>query len=345
MNSKTGNSGFTLVELIVSIAILTAVILIVSTLLTNAQRAVGMSQDTIKADADARTIVDRLRADLAGLTAEGFLAIRNHRFQYQGVGDWHYAGQLIFTTVGPYRSVTSAWNDNPVDSDDILANSGIIYFGHAMMPGLPPVPVWDVTAPKPDKWVLMRRLTLMTPGLSPNVDEPGYDSSRHYDYQNLSLSFIRSLPYDLGSYDTDTSDDLWELISRQTSRVSAGAPDYTWDYLPLSRVVNPYPNSLGEVRDAWPYLARGCSNFLIEWTDGSTVGNNLQWFGGYDDAVPGWTTFGLTTGEDVSVGNERYFVDFTFRYPDDWPVALRITFTLGEGGAAQTYEIIVDLPR
>ena len=270
--------AFTLVELMVSIAILTAVILIVSTLLTNAQRAVGMSQDTIKADADARAIVDRLRADLAALTKEGFLAI------YTDTNDRQH---LIFTAVGPYRSMTDP---------TIIANAARIDYG---------------LTGSADKNILWRRAILLNAANTATIANDDHEQTSLASYKTVDRSDI---DLELGEF--------------------TGTPTMT---LP--------PNSLTEVYDLWPYLARPCTNLKIDWTDGtiSLTDNTITW---YDADAPkaAWEDHSAADEEYANLAGE-YCALWTYEKKDNWPLALRITFTLGEGGTAQKYEIIVDLPR
>ena len=307
------STGFTLVELMVSIAILTGIILIVSSLLANAQRAVGMSQDTIKADADARAAVDRMRADLAGLTNEGFLAI------YTDTDDRQH---LVFTAVGTYRSMTET-------IAPVIANAARIDYG---------------LTGDDDKNVLWRRAFLLN-------GEGG--ATTHGDMEKISLADYGTMTrtkIDNALYNEDvepTRKYEWPVDSTNWFNCFINTPSIT---LP--------PNSLSEVRGLWPYLVRPGSDLKIHWTDGTLNAGKIVWYG--PDAAKKdsqWIDHNAAyqdshLSDDVSeydvefdTGGERYCALWTYRKKDNWPAALRITFTLGTGETARTYEVIVDLPR
>ncbi len=296
-------SGMTLVELMVSIGILTAVILIVSSLLANAQRAVGSSQGTIVADADARAAVNRLRTDLARLTTEGFLAI------YTDINDRRH---LVFTAVGPYRSMTET--DAPT-----IANAARIDYG---------------LTGDADKILWRRAFLLNGEGITVTAG----------DREKISLADYK----------------VWDRAGIDAALYNAGGT-YNWpignpfDCFITSPSITLPPNSLSEVRGLWPYLARPCSNLKIYWTDGTTDANGMIWYGDngglgdvnpkesdWADKVPADDTIEYNAGD---AANPRYCTLWTHRKKDNWPLALRITFTLGTGETARTYEVIVDLPR
>lgn len=100
----------TLMELLVSLAILSIMILMANSLLVSARRTIGLAQDAIKANANVRAVAGRLRADIAGATKEGFLAIAY---------DVNDIPHLVFTAAGTYRSVLDA----------SVANAAVIDFG------------------------------------------------------------------------------------------------------------------------------------------------------------------------------------------------------------------------
>ncbi len=290
-------AGFTLIELMVSIIILTAIILIVSTLLDNAQRAVKVSQGTIVADADARAVVERIRADLAGLTTEGFLAI------YTDTDDRPH---LVFTAAGVYRSMI----------DSTIANAARIDYG------------LDGSA---DKNVLWRRAFLLNAEIATITDDD-HEKISLADYKVWNRSDIDFTLYNgaapAGQYD-------WPVGSGIMFDCFTNTPSMT---LP--------PNSLADLENIWPYLARPCTDLKIDWADGTLdAGKMLVWYNS-DAPKAGWA--GQVAADDVVeycnlVG--KYCALWTYEKKDNWPSALRITFTLGTGETAQTYEVIVALPR
>jgi prepilin-type N-terminal cleavage/methylation domain-containing protein len=299
------SAGFTLVELMVSITILTAIILIVSTLLSNAQRAVNLSQSTITADADARAVTGRIRADLAALTTEGFLAI------YTDTNDRQH---LVFTAVGSYKSMTEA-------VDPVVANAARIDYGRTG---------------DSDKNVLWRRAVLLN-------GESGQPATTRGDMEEISLA-----DYKVWNR-TEIDDSLYNAVG-----------NYTWEAKTFNCFVTPPvitlpPNSLADLDDLWPYLVRPCTNLQIEWTDGELDTNEmLLWYNSVAPKAPAWTgrdaahqdnNPGDNDAMEYDAGGSRYCALWTYAKKDNWPLALRITFTMGTGDTAQTYEVIVDLPR
>ncbi len=108
--------GMTLMELMVSLAILAIMILMANSLLVRSRRTVRLAQEVIRANADVRAVTDCLRADLASLTNEGFLAITYHPDDLP---------HLIFTTASTYRSVVAT----DAAGRNISANAATIDFG------------------------------------------------------------------------------------------------------------------------------------------------------------------------------------------------------------------------
>ncbi len=305
-------SAFTLVELLVSISILTAIILVVSTLLTNAQRAVNLSQSTITADADARAVVERIRADLASLTTEGFLAIYT---------DIDGRPHLVFTAVGAYKSMI----------DSTIANTARIDYGRTGNSG---------------KNVLWRRAMLLN-AESAAVTANDHEKISLADYKVWGRSYFDYALYNevVGpprQYDWPVGGLVWFDCFTNTPSI------------PLP------PNSLADLENLWPYLARPCRNLKIEWTDGECDATTkmLLWYNSDAPKKPDdWKNRNAAyqdthLSEDAAeydvefdAGGERYCALWTCRKKDNWPLALRITFELGTGETAQTYEVIVDLPR
>ncbi len=301
IKNRKSKIGFTLVELMVSIAILTAIILIVSTLMSKTRQAVELSQGTIAADADARAAVDRLRTDLAGLTTEGFLAIYT---------DTDGRQHLVFTAVGAYRSMV----------DSTIANVARIDYG--------------LTGSSAQD-VLWRRAFLL------NAESAATTAN---DHEKISLADYKT----------------WVRDNINFALYNAGG-NYTWagetfDCFITTPSMTLPPNSLSEVSGLWPYLVRPCSNLKIHWTDGTLDGADLiTWYGPDAPKKPGdWSARDAIyqdnnpTDDDAmeyDAGDDRYCALWTYRKKDNWPSALRITFTLGTGKTVRTYEVIVDLPR
>ena len=308
------SAGFTLIELMVSITILTAIILIVSTLLTNAQQAVNLSQSTITADADARTVVERIRTDLAGLTTEGFLAIYT---------DTNGRQHLVFTAVGSYRSMTES-------VAPVIANAARIDYGRIGSTGSA-------------RYALWRRAVLL------NGESGGPAAAMRGDMEKISLADYKVMSR------SDINYALYNNVAPPGQYDwPVGGPTWFNCFINTPSITLP-PNSLADLENIWPYLARPCTNLKIDWTDGTldVTTKMLVWYNsgapkaawGGRGAVHQDNNPGDNDAMEYNAGGVRYCALWTYRKKDNWPLALRITFTMGTGATAQTYEVIVDLPR
>ena len=140
--------GFTLVELMVSVAIIAILMLSFSLVLTSSQQVVSMSQKGMRANDASAALADLIRQDLASLATDGFLAI------YAGNPDLNHC-RVMFTTTGTYQSMVSA----------NVATSARIDYG-----------VFDATASSSSydaRQVLWRRALLLT-GITCNNTPPSF---------------------------------------------------------------------------------------------------------------------------------------------------------------------------
>jgi len=144
----------TLTELMVAMGVLVLIIGVFNSLMVTCQRVVKVSQGTIKTNAEARAVMLRIRADLQGLTKEGFLAIT-----YRGVGE-DAVPCLIFTSVNSFQSMV----------DTNTANAGRVDFGLTGDPAT----------------VLYRRAVLQVP------DDATPDPDPDDDHERLSLADYRA---------------------------------------------------------------------------------------------------------------------------------------------------------
>ena len=97
--TNRSRSGMTLIELLVSTAILSLMIMLFSMVLNSSQKVASMSHATMRANQAAAAISDTIRKDVQRITQNGFLAVR-----------LNVAGQafLLFTTAGASPSVTGS---------------------------------------------------------------------------------------------------------------------------------------------------------------------------------------------------------------------------------------------
>lgn len=89
----------TLIELLVSVAILSIMILMFSSILSDSQKVVAVSQGTMHANSKAAAIAEIIRNDIKRITQNGFLCITE---------DANQRPRLLFTTAGVSPSALGA---------------------------------------------------------------------------------------------------------------------------------------------------------------------------------------------------------------------------------------------
>ena len=107
--------GLTLVELLVTLAIIAIMILAFGTILSSTQNVVSTSQGMMRANAAAEAIGRTIRLDVQRVTKDGFLALRN--------------GRLAMVTGGAFSSLRSG----SIADDNMNIDSKASGFGDAQM--------------------------------------------------------------------------------------------------------------------------------------------------------------------------------------------------------------------
>lgn len=118
-------AGLTLVELMVSVAILSVIAVTFTTILSQSQRVVSTSQQTMRANATAAALAQTIQRDFRRITHNGFIRITGFQSDQR----------LYFVCAGPSRSVTGdtlgtgcivgyGVCDNPNSDDD---DSKVLY--------------------------------------------------------------------------------------------------------------------------------------------------------------------------------------------------------------------------
>ncbi len=360
----------TIVELLVSMAVLVIMIVMANMLVVQARRSVRLAEDVIEANADARVVADRIRADLAGITKDGFLVIgtREATFRDPQSGNDVIAKVpfLAFTAVGTFRNTTGQVIG---DAAQIDYGFGTVWYDN----GTPGDTNDDFIGPP----VLCRRAIILNPDI--NLPHP-------VDTQQLSLSSYRQrwfkmfldvgvLQYDPPFYSPrKVINDFWLCYLPELLQ-SNGGP---WpDDRPLRAPEMRLPvRTLQDAGDVWPHLIGDVRSFSIQWTDGARNGRDeLMWYGmdshspsGEPGAgAPEWTKraaiiqdvpplagenlpeYNMNVSWDRSDANQPddqdplYGALWTYRKKDNWPKAIRFRMELGD--PPRLYEIIVDLPR
>ncbi len=103
--------GMTLIELLVSISILTIIILLFSTIISQSQELVSASTKTMRGNSEISAVVSVIRNDLRSITKQGFLCIT----------ETNGSPVMFFTKVGPTQSLTS-----PIRSNATCVSYGMV---------------------------------------------------------------------------------------------------------------------------------------------------------------------------------------------------------------------------
>ncbi|MCJ7543470.1 MAG: hypothetical protein MUP47_02715 [Phycisphaerae bacterium] len=210
----------TLIELLVSLGVLSVICIAFATIMAQTHRVVNSSNALMQANATAAAVAQTLRDDLASLSTQGFVAVYTDTN-----GDSH----LIFTAVAPFKGRTAT-------TSNVRANAARIDYGWT-----------DNTTPNdPNDDLLWRRAILMTGtvGISP---DPNGDQKLEDDvdpnmwlgaYQEINPSAI---PWDRYYQDPNIptevktpadADLLWPMLARPclAFRVSWwDKPNSRWD--------------------------------------------------------------------------------------------------------------------
>ncbi len=361
--------GLTLTELLVTTAILAMMIAFTSAMLVPARKAIRRAQATVRANANARAVADRIRRDLAAIDREGFIAVLTDSY-----GRFH----LVVVAAGNYHSMVDP---------DVHANVARIDYGVSLNPhktddrGTPEEGKDDI-----DFRVLYRRATL----LNPNDDLPQYSlvgkdhermSPRYYhlNYQPIT-TFSKWLYNSAMTYSCFTHPESRGSPPQILTTVNPSIPKFN----KANEINEPIVRNLADLGKLWPFLISEVadlessaevadenreprSSFMVQWTDGQ-VHDEHRWFPYYrrNEATnkleligrngTAWMTraagdvdsnlladdpeFKLSLGDPKK--GQAYCALWSYIKRDNWPKALRISFRVGD--TREPYEIIVDMP-
>ena len=189
-----GRGAFTLLELLVAVAILGVLIVIFGGIFAQVQRVLNRSNDVIRIDRTAASLDKVIRRDISAISKGGFLKITNGE-------------QIAFTAVGSHESRTDP---------TLTGNSAIIDYG---LLG--------------DSNLLWRRLCVLTPGV-PNEFYPldyGQDGD---PYSERRRGTLRGGHYDglLGdAADAKDNNDDYVYIPEAAIQLPPAGSEHWADYL------------------------------------------------------------------------------------------------------------------
>ncbi len=157
--------AFTIVELLVAVALLIVVFVIVGTILSQLRNTVGLAAAQNEIATEAAAIEKRLRQDFARITRDGFMVIRNIEVPTTDpvTGDpiTVRSDDLLFFATGPWTSARLDSND----TQTFQAPVARLTIGHAAYDSAGNVPSnWPNTPYVPAiEWRLTRHQLLLTP--------------------------------------------------------------------------------------------------------------------------------------------------------------------------------------
>ena len=308
--SPSAAGAVTLTELMVAMGVLVLIIGVFNSLMVTCQRVVKVSQGTIKTNAEGRAVMLRIRADLQGLTKEGFLAIT---YREVAPGE-ELVPCLIFTSVSGFGSMVDTTN----------ANAARVDFG--------------LTGSAAD--VLYRRAVLQVPDDPANTDDAD-------DHEALSLAFYRvntQTPRAIIAAILFSDSNIGGYPAVVTNPPEINLPEIDQPPINLTDIAGLWPymtSGASNLRIQWtrPHPVTG----RLVWYDSQRPFDDAWTGRGFADQdsnpTEDWPEF------DLDPGNEVYCALWTFKKKDNWPTALRIQMELGEGDSPRRYEVIVDLTR
>jgi len=168
---------------------------------------------------------------------------------------------------------------------------------------------------------------------------------------NAATSLLEVLYYQRWVLANALGDDVWNA---DLSQVQAHDRGWMNDFF-VNSVLSNYPGggsvspvsipagTIDEVNGLWQVLADNCQSLSIMWTDGSSFGGGLQWYGVmYEDGIcqiveqnANWP-FDQFDPDDTSQiefnalfgGGNAYRALWTHHNQNNWPVAIKIGFSL-----------------
>ena len=117
-------SAFTLMELMVSVAILVLIILSVGTMFQSASRSVGVSQAINEMLSNHRAVQQQIASDIKGIDKNGFLVIRS-----KNGGTNRRFDQIAFISLGNFPNRTGVNNFTAPFTDRLTSNAALVWYG------------------------------------------------------------------------------------------------------------------------------------------------------------------------------------------------------------------------
>ncbi len=130
--SSARRRGFSLIELSISMAIVTVIILCVGVVFQSASSAVGTSQALLDETDSIEAIGHLLRRDIAGMDKRAFLTIRSRMLDAHNPASPRF-DQMAFLAYGSFPDRTGSADSNHPFLDNTLANAAHIWWGQLIV--------------------------------------------------------------------------------------------------------------------------------------------------------------------------------------------------------------------
>ena len=331
--------GLTLIELLVVTGVLSALILVVSTMLTQSQRTIQISQTAIRGGANVRAALAHIRRDVSAVSRDGFLLICSP-VRAPKTGTNLQTDNLVFTTVGHYQSLVDA----------TVANAARIEYG---VTGL------DIMQPEGLPRIVWRRAILL---------DPGNSQVQAADHEKMALSYYLANAFYWPMPPPGMLTMRWPIDMAAIGPYSVAYPDGSSGTMPCMTKEPDFKFpivTLADLEAAWPFMLPGVKHMYVQWTDGRLdATGSLRWYGRGNPRDGGWlgkTPMTDEQGDKVGVSDlpeynmkmdpgmgqqlakESYAALWTCRNKSNWPKALRIELELAD--PPQLFEVVVALPK
>jgi prepilin-type N-terminal cleavage/methylation domain-containing protein len=311
--------AFTLIELLVAVAILVIMMLIFGQVLSSAKTLVNTAQANMRYNATTAAIAQVIRRDFQTLSQAGFLAVAE---------DVNGNDRLIFSAVEPARSIMNPTADTGQGIGRIV-NYGIVRNfasddSEQKILWRLPMLLQERTSidgnlgSGDDIWEM--RYLFNPPGASGSYardsDEDDMITPDWTDDPLIPIAYdkrITRFRLDMATMQMYPRDKLRDHIIRRLIHDVAewhGDEDHRL-YIPIQKA--------DQAERIWQILTIGCTDLQVRWTDGSSSGGGLRWYG--PDQAKGDSNI------ETSV-NGRYVALWTHENQSRWPKAIRLRFRL-----------------
>lgn len=317
----------TLIEMLVSITILTVMILTFSSVLVQSQKFISVAQASRRSHQVAASLARIIRRDIRQITQNGFLTIT-------AASDG--SPLLIATIAGSAHSIT----DLPTKATAQYSpgSGSLICYGQVDNAA----PEYYPNTQKQQKWgeILWRPSYVLVdvPGRAPNQPPAPLQGGAGLDALDIGLSYIQSVPRQQDPNGGLAMDQVVDGISGLHGAVNVRIP------------VN---EEFGNIKDLWQVLAQDVDGLSIMWTDGETddldpndqQNQDLNWYGIDATGPKGWLPVRAadpklfpvnasknydTPGgiEDKTANGGKYRALWTHEDQTNWPKLVKFRFRI-----------------